>query len=79
MATARCVAVHLRTVALSPCGRLFEELCLSVKLKRRSTRSKEQPREASAKGPASPQGDVAPAPPTGSEPGKPDRKKGVAA
>ncbi len=69
----------LAEAALAPCGRLFEELGLSAKPKRRSTRSKEQPGEAGAEGPASPQGDIAPAPPTESVPGKPGRKKGAAA
>jgi hypothetical protein len=69
----------LAEAALAPCGGLFEELGLSAKPKRRSTRSKEQPAVVGAEQRASPQADVAPAPPANPEPGKSVRKKSVAA
>jgi hypothetical protein len=72
----------LAEAALAPCGGLFEELGLSAKPKRRSTRPKEQPGEAGAEGaasPPSPQADIAPAQPPEPAPGKPGRKKGAAA
>lgn len=69
----------LAEAALAPCGRLFEELGLSAKPKRRSTRSKAQPGEAGGERPASPQAEVAAAPPPEPKPGKPGRKKGAAA
>jgi hypothetical protein len=74
-----CQAKLLAEAALAPCGRLFEELGLSAKPKRRSTRSKEQPRVVGAEEPAPPQAEIAPTPPANPEPGKSGRKKGAAA
>lgn len=69
----------LAEAALAPCGGLFEELGLSAKPKRRSTRSKEQPTVVGAEDPPPPQADIAPAPPAKPEPGRSGRKKGAAA
>lgn len=69
----------LAEAALAPCAGLFEELGLSAKPKRRSTRSKERPGVVGAEEPAPPQADVAPAASASPEPGRSGRKKGAAA
>jgi hypothetical protein len=69
----------LAEAALAPCGGLFEELGLSAKPKRRSTRSKARPKLSGAEEPAPPQADVAPARSAKPEPGTSGSKKGAAA